>query len=205
MFDIAAVLVVGFMYGFGPCTVFCAPIITPIILSSAKSARDGLVQYFSFKAGKILVYTLLGLLMGYLGSSISYRLPPEFFGGFLILMGILILLKKMPKFCHLFSKTTSRHTMFISGIIIGFVPCPPLLATLAIATMSQSAIIGALIGFFFGLGGLLSPLLLISLFAGKWASMSKEFQNTNIFLSGVFLIIIGLVTLVTAPHFLLAP
>jgi len=200
MLDIIAMLVMGFLYGFGPCSVFCAPIITPMILSSAKSARDGLLQYITFKAGKILVYSLLGLTMGFVGSTISYSLPSEVFGGFLILMGVLILIKKVPKICHLFSKTKSFHATFISGIVIGFVPCPPLLAVLAVAALSQSALTGLLIGFFFGLGGMLSPLLLISLFAGKWASMSKEFKSTNILLSGAFLILIGIATFFSSPH-----
>jgi len=200
MLDLLAVLVLGFLYGFGPCTVFCAPIITPMILSSAKSGRDGLYQYITFKAGKILVYSLLGLTFGFLGSTLNYSIPTELFGGFIILMGILILIKKFPKVCHLLSKTSSKKATFISGVVIGFVPCPPMLATLAIAAVSKSAIVGLLIGLFFGLGGLFSPLLLISFFAGKWASMSKEFQNTNIFLSGAFLILIGIATVYSSPH-----
>jgi len=189
--NLIEVFVLGLLYGFGPCTVFCAPILTPIVLSSAKSAKEGLFDGVSFSLGRILSYCVLGVVAGFIGKSITPYISPKIFGAFIIVTGLLILLKKMPKFCRLFSKSKGFQATFIAGLIVGFAPCYPLVAALALAALSKSAFAGLLIGFFFGLGTLLSPMLIISLVAGKWASFSKEFQKVNIIISGLFLIILG--------------
>ncbi len=193
--NLIEVFILGLLFGFGPCTVFCAPILTPMVLSSAKSAKEGLFEGISFSLGRLLSYSVLGAAAAFIGSKISTIMPPWFFGLFIIVLGILILLKKTPKLCGVFSKYKGVHAAFVTGVFVGFAPCYPLVAALSLAAVSGSVFLGALIGFVFGLGTMLSPLLLISLAAGKWASFSIQFQKTNTIISGLFLIFLGAITL----------
>ena len=74
---------------------------------------------------------------------------------------------------------------------MGFSPCAPLLGALGLAISSRSAVIGGLIARVFGLGTTLSPLLLLGVASGKWASI-REFQKINNYIAGVFVILIGI-------------
>ena len=76
--------------------------------------------------------------------------------------------------------------------MMGFSPCAPLLAALALAVASRSVLLGGLIALIFGLATVISPIILIGLAAGKWASL-KEFQGVNRYVGGIFLIILGII------------
>jgi thiol:disulfide interchange protein DsbD len=191
-------LTLGILYGIGPCTISCAPVIIPLIMSTSKNSKEGLFQAFIFGLGRIASYCILGFLSGYLGYYLKDFISPKLVGVFMIILGILIFLKKYPKRCPFANKIKGKHTTFISGMFIGLSPCAPLLGVLSLAILSQSAIQGLLMGLSFGIGTLLSPMLLLGLFAGWWSKRSEKFYGINLLVCSSFLILLGILYLVNS-------
>ena len=190
-------LTLGIIYGFGPCTMFCAPVIIPLIMSSSKSSKEGIWQAFVFGLGRLTSYSILGAITGYLGYMLQGIITSAFMGIFMIALGVLVLLKKFPKKCPFIKDIKGQHTSFVSGMIIGLSPCAPLVGALSLAILSMSMINGLLIGLLFGIGTLASPVLLLGLLAGWWAKRSQKFYTMNLIVCSGFLIILGLINLLS--------
>ncbi|MEM7816209.1 MAG: sulfite exporter TauE/SafE family protein [Candidatus Aenigmatarchaeota archaeon] len=184
--------VLGILYGTGPCTLSCAPVMVPIIMSYSKSGIDGIRQSLIFSLGRIASYSLLGMLSGFIGSAITKIATKEITAAIIITFGVLIILKRYPKKCKFICKIKGKHTSFTSGVLLGLSPCYPLLGILSLAALSGSPIIGLAMGIVFGIGTLITPLVLLGFFAGKWASFSKEFMSINLIITGGFLILLGI-------------
>jgi thiol:disulfide interchange protein DsbD len=181
-------LTLGILYGLGPCTIVCAPILVPLIISTSKNGREGILQIFIFGFGRILSYISLGILSGYAGH--LFGLSIKFIGIFIIVLGISILLR-YPKKCLFPPKIGGGHLSFLSGVVIGLGPCPPLLALLSLAALTRSAFTGGLMGFVFGLGSFITPLIILGFLAGKWTEKSKDLKRTNTIVCSLFLILLG--------------
>lgn len=104
-------LTLGVLYGLGPCTIFCAPILIPLIISTSKSSREGIVQTFSFGFGRILSYTFLGLISGYVDYLFGNLISKELIGIFILGLGVFILIRKYPK-CLFLIKVDGKHVSF---------------------------------------------------------------------------------------------
>ena len=192
MFDIINALILGFTYGLGPCTISCAPLIVPFIMSTANSRKEGIILSIVFSIGRVISYITLGFLAGFMGRNLDFYLPQRYLGIFFILLGVAVFFNIHGK-CIMKSrfKITSNSMALITGIVYGAGPCPPLIALLGLAVLSQSAWIGALMGLVFGLGTIISPLIILGLFSG-WFAKQKEFKQVIPYVSGVFLALLGL-------------
>ncbi|MBW2990788.1 sulfite exporter TauE/SafE family protein [Candidatus Woesearchaeota archaeon] len=184
--------VLGIIYGLGPCTISCAPVLVPIVMTASKNWKQGLIYTLVFSLGRVIVYVLLGMLMGALGKTLEIYISNKIIGIFFALLGIALFFKVHTRCLVSKVKITGLHMSFVAGIIMGFSPCAPMLAALALAVASKSILIGGLIALVFGVGTVLSPILIIGTVSGKWASI-KEFQNINNYVAGVFLFILGLI------------
>lgn len=184
--------ILGILYGLGPCTLICAPILIPLIISTSKNGKSGVIQTLTFYSGKILSYISLGLISGYAGYLFKGFITPRVIGSVLIALGLFVFLQRYSKKCQFLVKVKGKHLSFITGLVIGFRPCPALLALLSVAILTKSAFIGGLMGFIFGLGTLLSPLIILGFLAGKWAKLSEKFRGINIIICGLFLILLGI-------------
>jgi sulfite exporter TauE/SafE len=91
-------------------------------------------------------------------------------------------------------RITGPHMVFLTGVVMGLSPCAPMIAALGLSIASKSAIMGGLIALTFGIGTVISPLLLIGLVTGKWASI-REFAGVSNYVAGGFLILLGLLNL----------
>jgi sulfite exporter TauE/SafE len=137
------------------------------------------------------VYTLLGAVMGAIGSVFSISLPTWLIGVFFILLGIALFFNVHTKCLVPRVRVTGLHMSFVAGVVLGLSPCAPMLGALGLAVASKSALTGGLIALAFGVGTVLSPVLLIGAVSGKWASV-KEFKGINNYIAGGFLVLIGL-------------
>lgn len=192
MFDILGALVLGFTYGIGPCTISCAPIVVPLLMASSKNRKEGVISSFVFSFGRVLSYVLLGFITGWVGQTINFFVSKRILGIFFVLLGIAVLLKFQGK-CIIKNKLkiTGYRMSFVSGFIYGLGPCPPLIALLGMAAQSQSALIGALMGLLFGIGTVISPIIILGFFSG-WIAKQKEFKQVIPYVSGAFLVLMGL-------------
>jgi sulfite exporter TauE/SafE len=191
----------GFFFGFGPCLLTCAPIVLPYA-GIKRTWKEGFFAVLSFSLGRLAVYMILGGLFGYFG---AFILKFYYASGFyyhiqailsvvLISIGAAVLLGKEInfRFC-----AAGEGNMAVLGVLVGMSPCIPLIGVLLeIALLSDNFLAGFVYSFFFGIGTVISPLLLlgavIPLVGGRInPKMFKIFTylcGTMLILAGVYLI-----------------
>lgn len=169
------ILIQGFVVGAGPCVLICAPILLPYLVSTKNTWQEGLRATLVFGLTRLLVYTFLGGMVGYVGYYLFQLFYSQFWrkmlwgfaGIFIFILGLLIFLgKKMENpLCRYLQEHTlesSTKSMVILGVVVGLSPCLPLLAILTeIMFISEKFYQGFLYGLAFGLGTVISPLLLL--------------------------------------------
>jgi sulfite exporter TauE/SafE/plastocyanin domain-containing protein/copper chaperone CopZ len=152
-----------------------------------------------YNVGRVLGYTVLGGVVGALGSvlslSISFMAGIAVFAGiFMIIMGLNMTgFALFRKYINIplptFSIATKTKTPFAVGLLNGLMPCGPLQTMQLYALGTGSPLIGATSMLVFSLGTV--PLLL------SFGSISGFFSNNStkriLKLSGVLVIILGLV------------
>ncbi len=211
MVNLIELFTIGIAMAFGPCLFFCTPIVLSYIAGTQDSWRKGVKSVLIFSLSRAIVYVLLGSLAGFFGKLLTttldkYGLTIYFIGGmFISLSGILILLGKNPnlRLCQILRKYTVENDIrssIVLGIIIGLLPCTPLLGILVyISLISKDLWQGALLGFSFGVGTIISPLIifgiLVSSLPKKIIKSPKTFEIFKkvcgflLFLFGVQLIV----------------
>lgn len=211
MVNLIELFTIGITMAFGPCLFFCTPIVLSYIGTTQDSGRKGFKSVLIFSLSRAIIYVLLGLLAGSLGKMLTtsldkYSLAIYITGGtFISLSGILILLGKNPNLhlCQILRKYTvednTRNTIIL-GIIIGLLPCTPLLGILVyISLISKDLWQGALLGLSFGVGTMISPLIIFGILVSslpkiiikspKTLDIFKKACGFLLFLFGVQLIV----------------
>jgi len=181
----------GIFLGVGPCLLSCGPLLVSYIAGTQKDTRGGLRTYLIFSATRMCVYAGFGVLAGFFGEMVLQRVLGSFalkiaffiFGLFLFLLGLLIAIEKFSigqKCCGLIHKhlgSKDIKNIIIFGLIVSFAPCLPLVAVLGyIALISDTWLKGVLYMFSFGLGTVLSPMIILSMGAGWLSDFIKSRQ-----------------------------
>ncbi len=175
----------GLFLGAGPCLVSCGPFLVSFIAGNKKDFKQSLWIWFVFSLSRIFAYLVLGVLTGLLSQTIISRIYEGRIlkyificaGMFVFLIGLLMIFNKLPqiKACEILKKKLiSNHSksIIIFGLVIGFLPCAPLLGVLAyIALISKSILRGVFYCLSFGLGTLISPLIIMVLCASWLAKI----------------------------------
>lgn len=177
----------GLLFGSGPCLVSCGPVLLTYIIGTEKNVKKSLLAYLLFSTSRIFVYVLLSLLIYFLGKftlegflgnwSRFYAVAA---GAVLILIGLLLLKSFKIKFnCWQSLKHNlvekDGKSLLLLGLITGLLPCGPLLGILSyIALVSKSWDTSILLSMSFGIGTLLSPLVVLVLLAGFMQKFLKE-------------------------------
>ena len=185
-------LFLGIIYGATFCTLTCSPIIASYIIGSDRGTRRGMWLSVIFNGGRVITYGLLGLAVGMAGGAFLvegvYALwGAIFFGIALALIGIWIAIRRRPGTlgcaCAKDASWIERIWHRIEpregdggemsavgmGLLIGLVPCPPLIALLVFSAAVGSAATGMVLGLLFGIGTIISPIIVIAAAAG-WFS-----------------------------------
>lgn len=208
MKEYTALFFYGLTMGVGPCLAFCAPALLSYIAGTKKSWLGGLKDILIFSLSRLVICAILGLLAGSIGYLLNEVISsPEVnlikylgLGIFVLLLGIIMLLggKGFPFCCILHRETIEKSTksIILLGILIGLAPCLPLLGALSvIAGVAKGPVIGAFWGFSFGLGTVISPLIILAPIAGglgRLFSLKPIFSRTFSRLCGCFLIYFGI-------------
>ncbi|MCM0757311.1 sulfite exporter TauE/SafE family protein [Sporomusa sphaeroides DSM 2875] len=181
------------------CVGMCGGImLSQSVTESGGGTLSPLKPSLAYNAGRLTGYTLLGGIVGAVGSVVSLSLGiiagiNLFAGIFMILMGLNLagfnFLRKYLKL-PLPSLTSSRiKTPYWVGVVNGLMPCGPLQTMQLYALGTGSAAVGAMSMFVFALGTL--PLMLA---CGTLTSLfSKDATARLLRLSGVFVIVLGIV------------
>lgn len=176
--NIISIFVLGLSFGWGPCLASCGPLLLSFTAGTKKNASKSLGAYFLFSFTRVCVYLILGLLVFFFGRLIFDKLSTLFkgillIGGFfIIILGLVMSLGRDFKFgiCKLLHRHTieyDKRSLIIFGIVLGFLPCIPLITVLSYSSLvAKSWLENILYVFAFGLGTILSPLIILAIFSG---------------------------------------
>ncbi|MCM0080891.1 sulfite exporter TauE/SafE family protein [Geomonas sp. Red32] len=201
----------GGLLAFAHCLGMCGGFV--LHLSQEKDRNRMVAGQLLWQGGRILTYTLLGAVAGYAGSFLSSlffdnplfrNLLTYLAGGVIILMG-LSLLGLLPirgtgpfsscagliaSFSGKFFKGNSPGAALTLGMATGFLPCPIVVAFLAYALQTGSAMSGTVTMFALGVGTSI-PLLTL----GVVTRISKlHLRSWAPKAGGVILILLGVTT-----------
>lgn len=188
-------------------SIHCIGMCGGIMLSQSISKDDGIKNKFEsilpsilYNAGRIVSYTILGGVVGALGSVISFSLNFKaglqiFAAIFMVIMGANMagfsLFRKINlrlpwSACSIKKRTNSP---FIVGLLNGFMPCGPLQTMQLYALGTGSALKGALSMLVFAVGTV--PLMLT--FGAISGLLSKGYTKKLLKFSGILVIVLGII------------
>lgn len=176
-----AALLMGLVFGAGPCTVTCLPYLGPVFLSQDGGWRRTLRVVLPFSAGRLVGYTLLGTAAGYAGFAATnwFKEGPAgiLLGIATAILGVLLLRRAgKGKGCAvntpveqkvaLPGRSNPRKLMplglFGLGLGMALNPCVPLGTVLTVAAASADPLLGAELGLAFGMGAVVIPALIFA-------------------------------------------
>jgi len=198
----------GLLFGSGPCIASCGPFLISYIAATRKDIPRGIMTYILFSCARISVYLLLSLAIFFLSQFLVSKLLGDFAkyimisgGLIMILLGVSLVLGKKLEFP--FSQSLCRNILerdkksIVSlGIIIGLLPCAPLLAIFSyVGLISRTWFSSLLYALSFGIGTLVSPLILLVILAGLIPRMLMDkktvYYSIFTFICGLVIILLG--------------
>ena len=200
----------AFLFGFLG-SFHCVGMCGPIVLALPSQQPTKLTYFLSrivYNFGRVITYSLMGIIIGFIGQSISLAGYQNYLSvsmGILILIMVLIptgyLNKVFPfvpfdKFTSIIKKYWGRlfgkskiSSLFLIGILNGFLPCGFVYIALAGAASTGSVFNSWLYMVLFGIGTI--PILLVTSFAGKLISTNlKATFNKLIPIGGIVLAVL---------------
>ena len=205
-FTVFLIFTAGLLTSLGPCSLS----LLPITIAYIGATKNNKFRLISFSCGVIFSLITLGALSGFLGK--VYGQLPSYYTSLVafiaIVMGLNLLgilkfqLPNGPDLKLIQDKLPSAITPFVIGGAFGLASSPcitPVLATLlAWVSQAKNPAISIIFLFFFGLGQV-TPLIL----AGATTENLKQFLELRKYsqiiptLSGVFLVTIGILNLIS--------
>lgn len=183
------------------CISMCGAINLMAVLDT--SIKRNLKRPILYNLGRLISYTLLGGIVGLLGS--VFQVNNTISGIIIIIASILMLLMSLnmlgilkPKRFNFFKYKIKSRNPFIIGILNGIMPCGPLQAMQVYALTTGSFIKGALSMFLFGLGTV--PLMLftgviLNMVKGKGKIIINKVSSVLILLLSIVMLNRGLLSL----------
>jgi sulfite exporter TauE/SafE/plastocyanin domain-containing protein/copper chaperone CopZ len=183
------------------CVGMCGGIMLSQSISTEEKTRfESLKPAILYNLGRVVSYTILGGIVGALGSvlslSLAFKAGLQVSAGlFMIIMGLNMsgysLFRKfnikLPwSFCSI---KKNGKTPFVVGLLNGLMPCGPLQTMQLYALGTGSAIIGATSMFVFALGTV--PLMLG--FGAISGLLSKDHTKQLVKFGGILVVILGLI------------
>lgn len=158
-----SVWLLGVSLGLTACTVTCLPFIGTWALGGNPAGRDAWRDALAFLGGRLLAYGLLGGTAGALGAWFVRELAGGWGNAVIGLAAVgagLVLAAPAgrPAGCRI-RPFAGRLPPFFLGLGLTLIPCAPLATLLAACAGAGSAWQGWLLGSVFGLGTLLTPML----------------------------------------------
>ncbi len=174
-------------------SLHCVGMCSPLMLSfTPNRGRNAFYSFFIYHFGRLVVYSVLGILFGIISSSVSFFAFQRYFS--LILGIIIIAIFAFPRVRNQFEgwyyhskfyqviksslvkQFGGKSKWLFSGVLNGFLPCGLVYLAAAGAMMTHSVLDGVQYMLLFGLGTI--PLLAVVKFgAGAFPKLLKSFNN----------------------------
>ncbi|MGD0335594.1 MAG: sulfite exporter TauE/SafE family protein [Candidatus Omnitrophota bacterium] len=204
---IASFFILGLSFGSGPCLASCGPLLICYSAAGLKNITENLKIYLFFSVARILVYVFFGLLVFFLGKMVFEgvlqflaRYVIILGGAFIVFMGVLIALGRKIQagpwsFLQKHIRQRDTRNTFLLGVIIGFLPCAPLIFIISYGALASKTWVESLVyPLSFGLGTFFSPLLLLCIGAGvfpRWLKDQRLRQAVSLS-CGIILVFMGI-------------
>lgn len=177
-------LTLGFSVGFGHCLGMCHPFVLYIsgrFVGDKRGYKPLFLPHIKYNLGRVTTYTMLGAVAGFAGNVLEtvgnlagiQKGAAIFAGVFLIVYGLFafagynFMNKLESKFGRLNIaekiKKLQPKTPYITGLVLGFLPCGPLYGMIIAASSTADALRGAFSMLLYGTGTM-AALLLASVF-----------------------------------------
>jgi len=176
------------------CAVMCGPIVLGLPLNKQGNWQN-ITQVFLYQIGRILIYTILGFLVGWVGSAFSVFARQETIS---LVIGILLIaftiLQLSGRYVNSFQRLQNKLVLpisklmgkvfklplwgFFAGMLNGLIPCGMVYLALATALNSATSQSGAAFMLLFGLGT--SPLMLFISLAGIYLKKYIRFNSQKL-------------------------
>ncbi len=170
--EASSLFLMGLLYGTTVCSLSCLSYVGPYLMGCGNGFGDGLLHSFVFMLGKVATYTVLGAIAGGLGQ--VWELDQGVFstvaGLVTVVVGLSLLFGNRKGGCS----CKGKYSSLLLGVSSSLMPCPPLAAVFMVAAQTGSVYGGGLCGVVYGLGLVLSPLLLIG---GSISLISKRIRE----------------------------
>jgi len=217
--DFLALFLIGFFGGFSHCIGMCGGFAATYTLKIAEndptpdnSFFQKLIPHLLYNSGRVLTYTFLGEIFGFIGGTLGLIFAIQDFQGglqllagiFMVLMGLDIaglipniepgsfpgvnIFKRMVS--ALFNKV-NRKNIFILGMVLGLIPCGLVYAVGARAAATQSIVGGFLTMLVFGLGTF--PAMFITGFIVNL--LSAKIRGRLYRIAAILVILLGVLTI----------
>lgn len=178
--DLFSVWLLGLALGLTACTVTCLPFMATWTLGRGGKLRDNLVDTLLFLSGRLSAYTALGAIAGASGAWLLATLASGI-GNFVIGVASLVAAVWLaaardaggPGACSL-RRRGEGASPFLLGVSLTLIPCLPLATLLASCAAAGSAVQGGVHGAVFGLGALVSPMLVLIPACGGLGRVLRE-------------------------------
>ncbi len=174
MSELISFLGLGLLYGSTMCSFTCLPYLGVYLMGTGQGFGDGVRASVFFLLGKVCAYTLFGALAGALGMVLDLGANQgKILGLVLIITGLFLPLVAKRRCGTNCQQSGKKLSLFSLGVATSLLPCPPLAAIFLVAAQQGSWLLGAGYGAVFGLGLLVSPLVLAG---GGLAHITKTIQ-----------------------------
>lgn len=217
--DFIAAFLIGLFGGFSHCIGMCGGFVFTYSVKISEKESDVkpnkwkmLLPHLLYNSGRVLTYTFLGEIFGFLGGTIGFVMSVRNFQGglqlfagvFMLILGLEIggLLPKTSKDyfpgINIFKKLVgnlfnrvNRRNIFGLGLVLGFIPCGLVYVAGAMAASTESILGGMLTMLFFGLGTF--PAMIIIGLASDF--LSTKFRSRLYKISALLIIIMAVLAI----------
>lgn len=191
------------------CVGMCGPIAFSLGIGTGKNI-DSFFRNLSYQIGRVLTYTLLGFVLGSIGQGVSFAGFQKYLS---VLVGVVMILMvfmprnlaqansnkyigriliKLKSALGSFIQRKTYGSLFITGILNGFLPCGMVYIALA-ASLGVGNILGSsLFMTLFGLGTI--PLMFLAVLFGSVLSVS--IRNKILKVMPILTVLIGVLFIV---------
>ncbi len=196
----SAALVMGLLFGAGPCNIACLPYLGPVFFARSGGIGQAWRTILPFSLGRLSAYAALGAVAAASGRAVTVQLEngtgAMLLGIASVMVGLVILWrsgrkgKETPSACSahrapggeatitLYRKSADAPLMpvglFGMGAAMALNPCTPLGTVALAAAVTAKPVAGMLLGLGFGLGAVAIPAVLFSLVVAHIGAEVRE-------------------------------
>ena len=197
MHDAVSLILLGMAYGATVCSFTCMPYLAPYLMGTGKGFRDGLASTLTFVLGKICTYGALGGIAALVGQAITLDHSHNKIMGITLLCVAISLPLVARRGCQTRCQVVGkRGSLFVLGIASSLVPCPPLAAIFVLAANKGSLLIGTAYGLLYGIGLMLSPMLIagggLAMISGK---IKQEATTFVPYMRGIAMLVMAIMAI----------